>query len=416
MSRTKDLRVPSKLDVEAVRRDFPILGREVHGKPLVYLDSAASSQKPNQVIDAISDYYRNSHSNVHRGVHALAEEATNAYELARTKVQRFLRAESEREVVFVRGTTEALNLVAQAYARPMLTAGDEVLLTEMEHHSNIVPWQIVCEQTGAKLIVAPIDDRGQLIIEEFERLLNSRTKIVTLTHVSNSLGTVNPLTELIALAKERGATVIIDGAQAVPHLAVDVRKLGCDFYAFSGHKMYGPTGIGVLWGRRELLDGMEPYQSGGHMIVQVSFEGTSYAASPSRFEAGTPNISGAVGLGAAIDYLTDLGLDAVEAHENALLQYGIERLETIPEIRLIGRADQHAGVLSFLVGDIHAHDVGTIVDSEGVAVRAGHHCSQPVMDHFKVAATSRASLAVHNDRDDIDRLVDAIQRVLEIFG
>ena len=405
-----------RFDAEAIAREFPILARKIHGKPLVYLDSAASSQKPARVIDAISDYYRTIHANVHRGVHTLAEEATAAYEAARESVRGFLHAASPREIVFVRGTTEAINLVAQAYARPRLSAGDEVLVSEMEHHSNLVPWQMVCEKTGASLVVAPIDERGDIVREEYERRLSPRTRVVALAHVSNALGTVNPVAELAALAKQRGAVVVVDGAQGVPHLPVDVQALGCDFYAFSGHKMYGPTGIGALWGRLELLDAMEPWQGGGSMIRSVSFAKTTYARSPERFEAGTPNIEGAVGLHAAIDWFAALDLSAVHAHESDLVAYASARLTEIPSVRLIGTARERAGLVSFVVGDVHAHDVGTILDGEGVAVRAGHHCAQPVMEHFDVPATARASFAVHNTRADVDRLAAGVRRVLEIFA
>ncbi len=404
------------LDVEALRKQFPILARQVHGKPLVYLDSAASSQKPACVIESIADYYGRYHSNVHRGVHTLSEEATSAYERARAKVQLFLRATSPREIVFVRGTTEAINLVAQAWARPRLVPGDEVLVTALEHHSNLVPWQIVCEQTGAKLVVAPIDERGDVPREEYVRKLSKRTRVVALAQVSNALGTVLPISEFSRLAKQVGATVVVDGAQGVPHLPVDVGDLGCDFYAFSGHKMYAPTGIGALFGRLDLLDEMEPWQSGGSMIRNVTFEKTTFAPPPERFEAGTPNIEGAIGLGAAIDFLEQLDLEAVHAHEADLVEYASAKLEAIPGVRLIGTARDRVGLVSFVVGDVHAHDVGTILDGEGIAVRAGHHCAQPVMDYFEVPATARASFAVHNGRDDVDRLVAGVQRVLEIFA
>jgi cysteine desulfurase / selenocysteine lyase len=408
--------VTAHFDAEAIAREFPILARTVHGKPLVYLDSAASSQKPGAVIDAISDYYRHSHANVHRGVHTLAEEATAAYEGAREAVRRFIGAESAREIVFVRGTTEGLNLVAQAWARPRLGPDDEVLVTALEHHSNLVPWQMVCAQTGARLVVAPIDARGEVIAEAYARKLSPRTRVVALAHVSNALGTVLPVAQMTALAKRHGALVVVDGAQGVPHMPVDVRALGCDFYAFSGHKMYGPTGIGVLYGKRDVLDATGPWQGGGSMILSVSFEKTEYARAPERFEAGTPDIAGAVGLHAAIDWLSALGLEGVHAHEADLLAYTVERLSEIPEVRLIGTPRERAGVVSFVVGDVHAHDVGTILDGEGIAVRAGHHCAQPVMEHFDVAATARASFAVHNTRADVDRLAAGVRRVLEIFG
>ena len=403
-------------DAEKVASEFPILARKIHGKPLVYLDSAASSQKPAVVIEAIAHYYRNTHANVHRGVHTLAEEATAAYEAARESVRGFLNAASAREIVFVRGTTEAINRVAQAYGRPRLKPGDEVLVTEMEHHSNLVPWQMVCEQTGASLVVAPIDDRGDVIHEAYEGLLSQRTRIVALAHVSNALGTVNPVAAMAAQARQRGAVVVVDGAQGVPHLPVDVQALGCDFYAFSGHKVYGPTGIGALWGRLELLDATEPWQGGGSMIRNVTLAKTTYARAPERFEAGTPNIEGAVGLHAALDWFTALDPRAVHAHETDLVAYASEQLLAIPGVRLIGSARERAGLVSFVVGDVHAHDVGTILDGEGVAVRAGHHCAQPVMEHFDVPATARASFAVHNTRADVDRLAAGVRRVLEIFA
>jgi cysteine desulfurase / selenocysteine lyase len=403
-------------DPEKVAREFPILSRKVHGKPLVYLDSAASSQKPDAVIDAIARYYRTTNANVHRGVHTLAEEATAAYENARAAVCRFVGAASPREIVFVRGTTEGINLVAQAWARPRLGAGDEILISELEHHSNLVPWQMVCEQTGATLVVAPIDANGDVILEEYTRRLTPRTRVVALAHVSNALGTVNPVAALAELAKRRGAIVVVDGAQGVPHMPVDVAALGCDFYAFSGHKMYAPTGIGALYGKLDLLDAMGPWQGGGSMIKNVTFAKTEYARAPERFEAGTPNIAGAVGLHAAIDWLEALDLDAVHRHESDLLTYASERLGEIPGVRLIGTARERAGLVSFVVGDVHAHDVGTILDGEGVAVRAGHHCAQPVMEHFDVPATARASFAVHNTRADVDALAAGVRRVLEIFG
>jgi cysteine desulfurase/selenocysteine lyase len=406
----------SALDLEALRKQFPILARRVHGKPLVYLDSAASSQKPACVIEAIADYYGRYHSNVHRGVHTLSEEATAAYENARAKVRDFVRAQSSREIVFVRGTTEGINLVSQAWARPRLRPGDEVLVTELEHHSNIVPWQIVCEQTGAKLVVAPIDARGDVIPHEYARRLGERTRVVALAHVSNALGSVLPVAEFARQAKAVGALVVVDGAQGVPHMPVDVGALGCDFYAFSGHKMYAPTGIGALWGRLELLDSMEPWQGGGSMIRSVSFAKTTFASSPERFEAGTPNIEGAIGLGVAIEWLERLDLSAVHAHEADLIAYATASLSAISGVRLIGDPRERAGVVSFVVGDVHAHDVGTILDGEGIAIRAGHHCAQPVMDHFDVPATARASFAVHNGRDDVDRLVAGVRRVQEIFA
>ena len=403
-------------DAHRLRRDFPILARKVHGKPLVYLDNAATSQKPRQVIQALDHYYSNVNANVHRGVHFLSESATEAYEGAREKIRRFVNAEHRHEIIFVRGTTEAINLVAQSYGRSALEEGDEILISAMEHHSNIVPWQILCEQTGAKLCVVPINDDGELLLDEYERLLGPRTRLVAIVHVSNALGTINPVREVIERAHARGVPVLLDGAQAVPHLGVDVRALDCDFYAFSGHKMFGPTGIGVLYGKSALLDAMPPYQGGGDMIRLVTFEKTHYNELPYKFEAGTPNIAGAIGLGAAIDYLESVGLVDVAAHEADLLAYATEALSSIEGLRLIGTARQKAGVLSFVLDDVHAHDVGTILDREGIAIRAGHHCAMPVMQRFGVPATARASLALYNIREDIDALHRALLRVKEIFA
>ena len=403
------------LDVEAVRRDFPALATRVHGRPLAYLDSAASAQKPEAVMAAEERCYREYYANVHRGVHTLSQLATEAYERARSRVARFLGAASEREIVFVRGTTEGINLVAQTLGRRRVSAGDEVLITEMEHHSNIVPWQMLCEERGANLKVAPIDDRGEVIVEEYERLLSQRTRIVAFGHVSNALGTVNPVREMTAAAHAAGALVLVDGAQAVPHFAVDVRELGCDFYAFSSHKAYGPTGVGALYGRLELLEEMPPYQGGGEMIRSVTFEKTEYAPPPAKFEAGTPDIVGAIGLAAALDYLDGHDRAAVERHERDLLEYGTEALSRIPGVRLIGTAAEKVAVLSFVVDGVHAHDVGTILDLEGIAVRVGHHCAQPVMRHFRVPATARASLAIYNRREEIDRLAAGLLKVREVF-
>ncbi len=403
-------------DVARIRQEFPILAREVHGVPLVYLDNAASSQNPRSVIDAVSHYYENSHANIHRAEHALSEEATALYEGARGKVARLLNAASADEIVFVRGTTEAVNLVAQAALRPTLSEGDEILISHLEHHSNIVPWQMLCEQTGAVLRVAPIDDRGEVPLDGYEKLLGPRTRLVALAHVSNSLGTVLPVEEMIRLAHEHGALVLLDGAQAVPHLRVDVQALGCDFYAFSGHKAYGPTGIGALWARRERLEEMQPYQGGGEMILSVTFEKTVYNKVPHKFEAGTPNIAGTVGLGAAADWLLSLDFDALAAHEDDVLDYATERVADVPGLTVIGTARRKVGVLSFVLDGVHAHDVGTIVDQEGVAVRTGHHCAQPVMDHFGVPATTRASFAAYNTREEVDQLIAALEQVREIFG
>jgi cysteine desulfurase/selenocysteine lyase len=403
-------------DVDAIREDFPILHQTVHGRPLVYLDNGASAQKPNPVIDAISHYYRHDHANVHRGVHTLSQRATDRYEGSREKIRAFINARSVKEVVFVRGTTEAVNLVAQSYGRPSLAAGEEVLITEMEHHSNIVPWQLLCQQTGANLKVVPINDRGELDLVEFERRLSSRTRIFAVTHISNALGTINPLEELIEKAHRAGAVVIVDGAQAVPHMAVDVLALGCDFYAFSGHKMYGPTGIGVLYGREDLLARMEPYQGGGEMIKQVDFEQTIYNDLPYKFEAGTPDIAGAIGLGAAVDYLTQVGLDRIADHESALLEYASERAAADDDLRLIGTARNRAGILSFELSGVHPHDVGTILDHEGVAVRTGHHCAMPVMNRFGVPATARASFGMYNTHAEVDALFEGLAKVKEMFA
>jgi cysteine desulfurase/selenocysteine lyase len=404
------------LDTERIRRDFAALQQDIDGHPLVYLDSAASALTPQPVLDAMMGYYTRDRANVHRGVHRLSQRATLAYEGAREKVRAFLNAPAIEEIVFVRGTTEAINLVAQSWARVQLGPGDEVLITGLEHHSNIVPWQMVCEQTGARLVVVPIDGRGDVTVEAARAAMNERTRLVALAHVSNALGTVLPVAEIAALARARGARVLVDGAQAAPHLAVDVQALGCDFYAFSGHKLYGPTGVGVLWARRELLDAMPPYQGGGDMILSVSFERTIYAEPPQKFEAGTPHIAGVIGLGAAVDYVTNLGFEAIGAHERELLAYATSRLREIEGLRLMGTAPRKLGVLAFTMECAHPHDIGTIVDAEGVAIRTGHHCAQPVMERFGVAASARASLGVYNDRDDIDALVRALGRVKETFA
>jgi cysteine desulfurase/selenocysteine lyase len=402
-------------DVERIRKDFPILHQQVHGKPLIYLDSAATTQKPQVVLDAVQAYYTADNANVHRGVHLLSERATQAYEAARARIQRFLHAAHSREIVFVRGTTEAINLVAQTYGRRTVGPGDEVLITALEHHSNIVPWQMLCEEKGAVLRVVPIDDAGEVDLGTYEGLLNGRTRLVAVAHVSNALGTVVPVEHMIEAAHRRGIPVLVDGAQAVAHMAVDVQALDCDFYALSGHKVFGPTGIGVLYGKADLLERMPPFQGGGDMIKAVSFEKTVYNDLPYKFEAGTPDIAGAIGLGAAIEYLEALGRDHVAAYERELLAYGTERLSGLPGVRLIGTAREKAGVLSFVVDDVHAHDVGTILDREGIAVRTGHHCAMPVMARFGVPATTRASLALYNTRDELDTLAGAIGKVREIF-
>ena len=402
--------------VEKIRRDFPILSREVHGKKLVYLDNAATSQKPQTVIDAISRYYEGGNANVHRGVHFLSEHATAEHERARRAVQQFINARSTTEIIFVRGATEAINLVAQTYGRKHVGADDEVLITAMEHHSNIVPWQILCEEKGAKLRVAPINDAGELIVEEFEKLLGPRTRIVAFGHVSNALGTVNPVRELIKLAHAKNIPVLIDGAQAVPHTRVDVQALDADFYAFSSHKMFGPIGIGVLYGKAALLEAMPPYQGGGDMISSVTFEKTIYNKLPFKFEAGTPNVSGAIGLGAAIEYLNAIGMENIAAYEHELLDYATEKISAIPGVRLIGTAKHRAGVLSFVVEGIHPHDVGTILDQEGIAIRTGHHCAQPVMQRFGIPATARASFASYNTKEEVDALAQGIRKVQEVFA
>jgi cysteine desulfurase / selenocysteine lyase len=402
-------------DVEAARRQFPILSRKVHGKPLVYLDNGASAQRALRVIDAVDDYERHHHANIHRGVHTLSQEATALYESARDRVARFINARSRSEVIFVRGTTEAINLVAQSYARPTLKAGDEVLITHLEHHANIVPWQMVCEQTGAKLVVAPMDDRGEVHLDAVVSLMNDRTRILACAHVSNALGTILPVKRIVAAAKARGIVTLIDGAQATSHLPVDVQDLGCDFYAFSGHKMYGPTGVGVLYGREQLLDRMPPWQGGGDMILTVTFAKTTYGALPGKFEAGTPNISGGVGLGAAVDYLSSLDLEAAHAHENALLHHATAVLGKIPGLRIVGTAPDKASLVSFVVDGVHPHDLGTILDEDGIAVRTGHHCAMPVMDYFKVPATARASFAFYNRFDEIDLLGAGIERARKMF-
>jgi cysteine desulfurase/selenocysteine lyase len=403
-------------DVAAIRADFPILRQVVHGKPLVYLDSANTSQKPESVIRAMDDYYRYANANIHRATHLLSERATEAYEGARVKAARFINAASRRSVVLTTGTTDGINLVAQTYGRTTLKPGDEVLVSWLEHHSNIVPWQILCEQTGATLRVAAINDRGEVDLESFERLLSARTRLVAVSHVSNALGTVNPIREMIRMAHQAGAVVLIDGAQAVPHFVVDVQELDCDFYVFSSHKMYGPTGTGVLYGREALLEAMPPYRGGGDMIASVTFERTTYNQLPYKFEAGTPNIGGVVGMGAAIDYLNTIDRAAALAHEDDVLAYATSRLTEVAGTRVIGEARDKTGVLSFVMDDAHPHDVGTILDREGIAVRTGQHCAQPVMDRYGITATIRASLGIYNTREDIDALITALARVREVFG
>ncbi|MBL09564.1 MAG: cysteine desulfurase CsdA [Acidiferrobacteraceae bacterium] len=407
---------PTDLDLELVRSDFPILQQKVNDHPLVYLDNGASSQKPRNVIQAISDYYSNDHSNIHRGVHTLSQRATHQYESAREKIASLINARSTNEIIFVRGTTEGINLVASSYGARNIGAGDEILVTEMEHHSNIVPWQILCEKTGAVLKVVPINEKGELILESFNALLNERTRFVAVTHVSNALGTINPVQELTAMAHEVGAIVLVDGAQSTPHMDVNMQDLDCDFFVFSGHKLYGPTGIGVLYGRESLLDAMPPWQGGGDMIKKVRFGGSEYNDLPYKFEAGTPNIAGVIGLGAAVEYLTNLGIQKIQNHEEKLLEYVTEKTMERPEIRIIGSASDKSAILSFTLNDIHPHDVGTILDHEGIAVRAGHHCAMPVMEHFGVPATVRASFAVYNTFSEVDILFGAIDKVKDLFG
>ena len=406
----------TRFDVDEVRRDFPILKEKVYGKPLVYLDNAATSQKPQLVIETLQKYYSLENANIHRGIHFLSERATQAYEDARAKVRGFLNAAESREIIFVRGTTEGINLVAQSYGRKFIGEEDEIILSAMEHHSNIVPWQILCEQVGARLRIIPMNDDGELLIDEYERLLSDRTKLVAVTHLSNALGTINPIKQIIQIAHRHGVPVLVDGAQAVPHLKVDVRDLDCDFYAFSGHKLYGPTGVGVLYGKASLLDAMPPYQGGGDMIRSVTFEKTLYNVLPYKFEAGTPNIAGGIGLGAAIDYLSQVGLDLVTEYERELLDYATEAVSTITGVQIIGTAREKAGILSFVLEGVHAHDIGTILDQEGIAIRTGHHCAMPVMQRFGVPATARASLAFYNTREEVDALVGAINNVKRMFS
>lgn len=402
-------------DVKKIREDFPILKQKVNNHPLIYLDNAASSQKPIQVIKTIDDYYRHYHSNVHRGVHSLSEKATHEYEAARKKVKQFINASSDQEIIFVRGATEAINLVAHSYGRSQLKAGDEIIISEMEHHSNIVPWQIVCEQTGSTLKVIPMNDAGELDLNAYKNLLNEKTKMVAIIHVSNALGTINPIKEMIDLAHKHDAVVLVDGAQAAPHQAIDVQALDADFYTISGHKLFAPTGIGILYGKQELLDNMPPYQSGGEMIRRVSFKKTEYNVLPHKFEAGTPHIAGAIGLGAAIDYIERIGMDTIARYEHSLISYATEQAEKFPDLTIIGTAQNKSSILSFLLGDIHAHDIGTILDQYGIAVRTGHHCAMPVMEHFKVPATTRASFALYNTMDEIDALFVGLTKVKEVF-
>jgi cysteine desulfurase/selenocysteine lyase len=404
------------LDVEKVRADFPILQRTVHGKPLVYFDTAASAQRPLAVINAVDGFYRNHNANIHRGVHTLSQEATDAHERARSKIAGFINAPSDQEIVFTRGATESINLVAHSFLRPRLQAGDEILISYMEHHSNIVPWQLLCEETGAVLKVVPMNQRGELEMDALAEMLGERVKLLGVVQVSNALGTVNPVAEICSLARQHGIPVLVDGAQAMPHQPVDIQAIGCDFYCFSGHKMYGPTGIGVLWGRAEHLETMRPYQGGGEMIRHVTFEKSEFNEAPGKFEAGTPNIAGAIGLGAAVDYLQGLGMESVAAWEARLLAYGTERLAQVDGFRMIGTAANKAGVMSFVLGDIHANDVGTLVDLHGVAIRTGHHCAMPVVQFFGLPATARASLGIYNTFEEIDMLADSLEKTAGMFA
>jgi cysteine desulfurase/selenocysteine lyase len=413
---TLSSQVSAGFDVEKIREDFPVLKQTIHGRPLVYLDSAATAQKPFAVIDAIRKFHEVDCANIHRGVHELSQRSTAAYEETRAKAKRFLNSRSRNELIFVRGATEGINLVSSTWGRTNVKAGDEIVISAMEHHSNIVPWQMLCEEKGAKLRVIPMNDRGELLMEEYEKLLNPRTRMVAVAHVSNALGTINPVRQIIEMAHRAGALTLIDGAQAVPHIKVDVQALDADFYTFSGHKLVGPTGIGILYGKSKLLNEMPPYQGGGDMILTVTFEKTTYNDVPYKFEAGTPNIAGGIGLGAAFDYLTHIGIGQIAAYEHDLLVYGTEALSQIPGLRLIGTAREKASVLSFVIEGIHPHDIGTVLDKQGIAVRTGHHCAQPVMDWFNVPATTRASLAFYNTTAEIDALVAGLKKVKEIFS
>ena len=403
-------------DVDKIRADFPVLNQTINGKPLVYLDNAATSQKPQSVIDTLVSYYSTENANVHRGVHTLSQRATDDYEEARDKVKRFINAEKDDEIIFVRGTTEGINLISQTYGRSCIGEGDEIIISSMEHHSNIVPWQILCQEKGATLRVIPVNDLGELVLDDYELLFTAKTKLVSIVHQSNALGTINPAKEIVDIAHGHGVPVLLDGAQAIAHMEVDVRELGCDFYAFSGHKLYGPTGIGVLYGKESILEEMPPYQAGGEMIKSVTFEETLYNVLPNKFEAGTPNIAGAIGLGAAIDYVETLGIGQIAAYESELLQYGTDRLSSIEGLKIIGTADRKGSLISFVMEGVHPHDIGTILDAEGIAIRTGHHCAQPLMDRFAVPATARASFAFYNTKEEIDVLVKGIDRVIEVFS
>ena len=408
--------IPLLHNIDRIRSDFPILSCLIHSKPLVYLDNAATSQKPRQTIEAMDQYYREYNSNIHRGVHTLSEKATSAYEKSRIKVSEFINARSTSEIIFTRGTTESINLIAQSYGRFILKAGDEIIISEMEHHSNIVPWQILCKQIGVVLRVIPINDKGELILEEFRSLLGQKTKLVSIGHVSNALGTVNPVKQIIDLAHAHGAVTVLDGAQAAPHCPVDVQDIDCDFYCFSSHKLYGPTGIGILCGKQHLLEEMCPYQGGGDMIKTVTFKKTTYSDLPYKFEAGTPNIAGVIGIGAAIDYVNNIGMKAIAEYENYLLEYATGAISTIKDLKLIGTAKQKAAILSFIIKDIHPHDIGTILDHEGIAIRTGHHCAMPIMDKYGVPATARASFSFYNTTEEIDKLIIGIEHAKEVFS
>jgi len=406
----------NKFDVNKIRQDFPILKKKVHDKNLIYLDNAATTQKPNYVIDKVNEYYTTMNSNIHRGVHALSQSATEAYEGARIKIKQFINALGKNQIIFTRGTTESINLVASSYGRTNIKEGDEIIISEMEHHSNIVPWQLLCKEKNAKLRIIPVNDDGELIFEEFEKLVNNKTKFISIVYVSNSLGTINPVKEIINYAHQFNIPVMVDAAQAVNHINVDVQELDCDFLAFSGHKIYGPTGIGVLFGKVELLDAMPPYQGGGDMISKVTFEETTYNELPHKFEAGTPDIAGAIGLGAAIEYVSKIGIDNIKKHENFLLDYATKQVSEIPGLRIIGTAKEKAAVLSFVLENIHPHDIGTFLDFEGVAIRTGHHCTQPLMQRYKIPATSRASFAMYNTKEEVDVLVNGLKKISEVFG
>jgi cysteine desulfurase/selenocysteine lyase len=403
-------------DVDRIRDDFPILKQRVNGNPLVYLDNGATSQKPQSVIDAIVEYYTTTNSNVHRGVHTMSQQATDGYEGARSKIRQFINAGKDEEIIFTRNTTEGLNLVAHSYGRQNIRSGDDIIVSNMEHHSNIVPWQMLCEENGANLKVVPIDDSGELVMDEYQKMLSSRTKLVSITHVSNALGTILPAKQIVDMAHAHGAPVLLDGAQAVPHMPVDMKELDCDFYVFSGHKLFGPTGIGILYGKEDYLNSMPPFLGGGEMIKSVTFEKTIYNDLPYKFEGGTPDIAGAIGLGAAIDYVNGLGFSRITAHEEELLQYGTEALESIAGVHIVGTSAHKAGILSFVMDAAHPHDIGTILDEQGIAIRTGHHCAQPVMQRFQIPATARASLAFYNTKEDIDALVKGIDRVIEVFS